>query len=119
MTILKVQLIAKTSVCTSKEDGLRLFYEIDQVMKTGEDVILDFSGVKEVISGFLNPAIGSLYGIYDDKEIISRLKFINTTEDQKDTIKLVLKWAKKYYLNRALRDRVVRDIMDDEDADDI
>lgn len=119
MITLDVHAVAKTSVCTSREDGLRLYYEIDKALKSGEDVSLDFSSVKEVISGFLNPAIGSLYGSYDEPTILSRVKFVNTTEDQKETIKLVLKWAKKYYKNKSKREQIIQDYMKDEGSDDL
>ncbi|CAM3802983.1 hypothetical protein DESA109040_21840 [Deinococcus saxicola] len=94
---LSITRIAKTSVCAAVEDGERVYEAIIREFSLGNSVNLSFKGVKFVISAFLNPAIGKLYGHYEDNYIKERLSVSDVTLEHIYIIKEVTDNAKKYF----------------------
>ena len=54
-----VREVIGTDLAVSTDNGLKVFHEIDNLLKTEEEINLDFEGVTIVITAFLNAAIGS------------------------------------------------------------
>jgi hypothetical protein len=62
----------------TKEDGLELFNQLLPLLEKGEEIILDFDGVKVLATPFMNHSLGRLmskYGIegFDSKIKLERL----------------------------------------------
>lgn len=103
---LKLTHIAKTSVCAAAEDGERVFDAIVTEFDKGNKVVVSFKDVKFVISAFLNPAIGKLYGRYDESFIREMLSVTDVTIDHVQIIKEVTDNAKKYFMLRPVFESV-------------
>ncbi|WP_295814584.1 STAS-like domain-containing protein [uncultured Deinococcus sp.] len=117
MEIVKIPLtlVAKTSVCTSSEDGERVYEEISKQIKLGNTADLSFHGVKYIISAFLNSAIGQLYRDYPEEVIRRQLTLSHVTDEQVVLLREVVVNAKKYYLNIESFERAHRQAVEEDD----
>ena len=83
--------------CVSSEDGQRIYELIVKAFMEGRRVKLSFKNIKFMLSAFLHPAIGQLYGQYDEEFILSHLEYSDKTEHHEKTLKRVITDAKAYF----------------------
>lgn len=76
--------------CIIAEDGQKLYDLVFPSLSRGEDVILNFEGVKGFASPFFNFAIGQLVSSLDISVIRSKLHFLNINEVGKIVVERVL-----------------------------
>jgi hypothetical protein len=76
-----------------RADGLRLRLEIEPSLRDGRRVEVDFFGVKEFSSAFLNSAIGDLLLPHGDLK--GRLTLINVSSNGLDLLDRVLSEARR------------------------
>ncbi len=91
-----------TNLAVSTDNGLKVFHEIDNLLKTEEKIDLDFEGITVVITAFLNAAIGSLYkdGVYSGEFLNNHLKLRNVDSNDLSLFKDVIQRAKEYFSNK-------------------
>ena len=89
--------------CITAEQGQRLLAEIEPRLLAGEAVTIDLTGVKTLLSLFLNNAIGPLFKHLDRKQLDQLLYFENPSETQRQTLDLVLQNAEAYHRNPAMK----------------
>ena len=94
--------------CITAEQGQKLLSEIQPRLLAGEEVIIDLSGVKTLLSLFLNNAVGPLFQHLDRQQFDRLLRFENPAESQRLTLDLVLKNAEAYH-----RDPTMKKAVDD------
>jgi|SRR6056297_556237 len=95
---LKIQQIIGSDAAVATESGDKVFQEINNFLKNGFSVELDFEGVEIMTTAFLNAAIGQLYsGDYTSEVLNSNIKIINVAEDDKILFKKVIDRAKEYF----------------------
>lgn len=92
--------------CITAEQGHRLFEEIQPRLLAGEVVTVDLSGVKTLLSLFLNNAVGPLFKHFDKQQLSLLLKFENPSDSQRLTLDLVLKNAESYHRDPAMKKAV-------------
>lgn len=103
--------------CVTIEDGRKISDEATECLRNGGQVVLDFTGVMTVTSSFLNPAVGALFGRFNEEDLESHLSW--TGLDRADTalLELVIENAKDYLrqpeLVRRMRDRIVSQVIED------
>ena len=83
--------------CVVSDDGERLSEQVATELSAGRCVELDFSGVKDVISAFLNPAIGSLYGRFPKDFISANLRLTGLDETDAEIVEIVRERAIRYF----------------------
>lgn len=88
-----------SETCVTQSDGELTFKKIYEAFQRKEKVILSFSGIRFVISAFLNPALGMLYKYYDSKFLNENLSIVEITKDQKEMVREVMRNAKEYWNN--------------------
>jgi len=103
--------------CVSSEDGQKLYELIVRAFKEGRPVRLSFQNVEFVISAFLHPAIGQLYGQYDESFIRSHLEISDMTEEDKTTLKRVVEDAKAYFKDPERAEQARRSVLEEDDGD--
>lgn len=113
-TYLHLATIIGSPDAVSSEDGERVFYSINEALKSGRKVNLDFGGITLLITSFLNTAVGQLYGVYDTKFIQDHLSVSNLSDEDKDTLRLVTRRAKEYFQNRKAMDEEISKILGDD-----
>lgn len=85
---------------TDMKQGDRICQLIVEAFQRKEEVIVDFFGVKTVLSTFLNNAIGALYKNYTSEFLNRSLKLENLCEDDLFIVRRVTKRAREFYQNR-------------------
>ncbi len=85
--------------CITAEDGKKLLSEIKPKLLAGEIVVIDFTGVKILLSLFLNNSIAPLYENFDQNQLNHVLFLKNTSGSQENTLTQVKISAEKYYRN--------------------
>lgn len=108
-----------TSMAVSSERAEPIFTDIKEALLQGKNVIVDFSGVKLVITAFLNIALGKLYGVEEfSKEFIeAAVRFKNTNESIEEMINEVKANSLIFYSNREegrRRNEILNDTIDGE-----
>jgi len=104
MTNKVVQLIVKQIIeketAVSSDDGETIYKKIDENLKSGDTVELDFSEISIITTAFLNTAIGQLYSIYNGEQLNAQLKLTNVAPEDKILFKKVVDRAKEYFDNK-------------------
>jgi len=97
--------------CIIKEDGQKVFDAIHDLLKNGENVILDFSEVTQFASPFFNFAIGQLLKDVDEAVLRRLLHCEKLNETGKLVVERVIENAAKYHGNKDYR-KIVDDILE-------
>jgi hypothetical protein len=74
--------------CYSQEDGHKVYKAIAPLLSKGERIELSFEGVDVVPSSFVNTALIRLLDIVSFDRIRSNLRFVNTTKQINEMIKM-------------------------------
>lgn len=82
-----------------EEDAQKIFELLKQKISRKERVVLSFDGIGLIISYFLNIAIGQLYGVFEEEEIVSSLQIEKMSPDDIEMLEIVINNAKEYYSN--------------------
>lgn len=81
--------------CISIEDGERLHGAIFESLKNGKKIILDFKGLKNITTSFLNYAVGQLVNEFSSEILNNLLIFENTTPPIKKKLEYVIENAQE------------------------
>lgn len=92
--------IIKGDTAVSTDDGDLVYQEIVVILKLGNPVELDFSGINIMTTAFLNAAIGQLYSAFTSEQLNSLLKLVNVAADDRILFKKVIERAKEYFQNK-------------------
>jgi len=98
--ILVIKDIIKVDTAVSTDDGDLVYQEIVAILKLGNPVELDFSGINIMTTAFLNAAIGQLYSAFTSEQLNSLLKLVNVAADDRILFKKVIERAKEYFQNK-------------------
>ena len=95
---IKVFEIIGSRDCISDEDGQMVYELIAKAFRNRRRVNLSFQNVLHMMSFFLHPAIGQLYGgEFDEEFILSHLEYSDITEEDTTTLERVIRDAKAYF----------------------
>jgi hypothetical protein len=100
MKEIKVSGILNSNMAVSTEEGEKIYELIRESFNRQEQVRIDFSDLKLIISTFLNASIGQLYGSYSTEFIQQHLDVQNMSQDDLNTLKLVTDRAKEYFKDK-------------------
>jgi hypothetical protein len=113
---LKIADIVGSPVWVSTEDGQKVFQEITAALSANAVVELSFANRENLITAFLNAAIGQLYGgAYEESFLKEHLGYSDTTEDDRVMLERVIQNAKRYFANRQAYDRVWDEAVDEDE----
>lgn len=112
---IKVTDAVGSDICVSSEDGGKVFDKLKVALQTDRPIVLDFSGVKIVISAFLNAAVGRLVEGVKKEDILARIQFTQIEAEDRELIDRVLENAESFYADP---DQYRRALEIEEDADE-
>lgn len=112
--IIDVAKVIDNPSALTQEQGDVINSLIVPYLKKHENITLDFSNVESMISPFLNNAIGKLYGSFTSEEIQKYLVFSKFPKEKINTLNLVISNAKKYYTNKDIFEKAVKEVIDNE-----
>ena len=79
MKIELVELIGE--ICSSLDDGQKLYRRIYAEIQKGHSVELDFAGVRKVFTPFLNASFGHLLEHYEKEKVMQKVILCNIEAD--------------------------------------
>ena len=113
---LKIFDIVGSPVWVSTEDGQKVFQEITAALSANAAVELSFADRENLITAFLNAAIGQLYGgTYEESFLKEHLIFSDTTDDDRAMLERVTENAKRYFANRQGYDQAWQGVVDEDE----
>jgi ligand-binding sensor domain-containing protein len=113
---LKIFDIAGGPVWVSTEDGQKVFDKITAAFNASRSVDLSFANRENLITAFLNAAIGQLYsGEYDETFLKEHLAFSDITDDDRVMLERAIENAKRYFANRQAYDRAWEEVIDEDE----
>lgn len=113
---LKIYDIVGGPVWVSSDDGQKVFAKIVAAFKAGRAVELSFANRENLITAFLNAAIGQLYGgQFDEVFLRDHLFFLDISDDDRAMVDRAIENAKRYFANRNAYDRAWGEVVDEDD----
>lgn len=113
---LKIFDIVGGPVWVSTEDGQKIFDKITAAFKANRSVTLSFANRENLITAFLNAAIGQLYGgDYEESFLKEHLTFSDITDDDRAMLERAIENAKRYFANRQAFDRAWEEVVDEDE----
>lgn len=113
--VLKICDIVATPIWVSADDGQKVYERISAAFKSGCTVDLSFYGKENLITAFLNAAIGQLYnGEYTEDFLEGHLNFVDISESDRAMVERAINNAKRYFANRSTYDQAWKDEIDEE-----
>src|SRR5947209_4815607 len=82
------------------EDGNSIHDQITPQIRGGHAVTLDFTGVEDVATAFLNTAVGRLYAEFSSPQLSKYLQVENLNLGGQRSLEKVLKYARRHYAAR-------------------
>jgi ligand-binding sensor domain-containing protein len=100
-------------VWVSTDDGQKVFDKISAAFKAGRSVNLSFANQQNLITAFLNAAVGQLYGgQYDEAFLKEHLAFSDISEDDRTMLERAVANARRYFANRQAYDHAWQEVTD-------
>ena len=84
-------------ICVDPNDGAVLCLRARDAIRRGEQVTLNFAGVRALTSSFLNSAIGCLVGDFPSEMIQNNLFWCGLDKEDEQLVNLVLKNVQRFY----------------------
>lgn len=115
--LLKVYEIVGGPVWVSTEDGQKVYDKIVSVFKAGHAVELSFANRGNLITAFLNAAIGQLYkGDFTEEFLTQNLSVVDISDEDRVMLDRAIENAKRYFANRSQYDEAWKqEVGDDEE----
>lgn len=114
--VLRIYDIVGGPIWVSTDDGQKVFDKIVAAFRAGRSVELSLANHQNMISAFLNAAIGQLYGgDYEEPFLQENLTFIDADEEDRIMIQRTIDNAKRYFANRPSYDQAWRSLVDDDE----
>ncbi|MEZ2715442.1 STAS-like domain-containing protein [Niallia circulans] len=110
-----VKEIIESNVAISATKGELLFNSLNATLKENEKVIVDFNGITDLTTAFLNVGIGHLYNNFSGKELNEKLEVINLDDLDKYLLSQVIERVKLNQSKEAEFEALIREVMNDAD----
>jgi hypothetical protein len=107
--------IVGSPVWVATEDGQRVYEKITTAFKVQRSVDLSFAQRQNLITAFINAAVGQLYnGDYSDEFLQTHLSFVEIADDDRAMLERAVANAKRYFANRQSYDQAWGEVVDEE-----
>lgn len=93
-----IKLSSFTNEAASRTKGAVLKHLIEEALKSGEEISVDFDGIKRFASPFFNNSFASL-GLVYGFDLLEKIELLNITDTGKSTYKTSVDNAKLIYEN--------------------
>ena len=98
--LLKIYEIVGSPIWVSTDDGQKVHDKIAAAFKAGRAVDLSFANRENLISAFLNAAVGQFYnGQLPEEFLKENLKAVDISEEDAETLRRAIENAKRYFAN--------------------
>jgi len=104
--------------CESIDDGGRLYQAIHEEIQNGRAVELDFSGVRSVITPFLNASIGKLLDLFEKETLMEKLILCHISEDHLRRVNEFIDFKYQMASDKTTLD-MMKELFEEDDLGDI
>lgn len=112
---LKIYDIVGGPIWVAAEDGQKVYEKIKAAFDAHHAVDLSFVQRENLITAFLNAAVGQLYsGEYTEDFLNENLAYVDIDEDDQALVTRAVDNAKRYFSNRAGYDQAWGEVVDEE-----
>lgn len=112
---IKVGEVIGSGIAISASKGELLFAAIDKGLKSHVKVVVDFDGITDLTTAFLNVGIGHLYNNFSSKDLNLKLEIINLDDLDKYLLQQVIERVKLNQAKEAELEALIREVIDDGD----
>jgi hypothetical protein len=113
---LKIYEIVGGPIWVAAEDGQKVYEKIVAAFRAGRAVQLSFANRGNLITTFLNTAIGQLYkGDYQEDFLRTNLVPVDITDEDKKLFDRVIENSKRFFANRPAYDSAWKEEVGDEE----
>jgi len=103
-------------VWVSTDDGQKVFEKIAAAFKANRVVELSFANRENLITAFLNAAVGQLYGgDYEESFLKEHLVFADISQDDRAMVDRAIQNARRYFANREGYDDAWGEVVDEDE----
>lgn len=103
-------------VWVSTDDGQKVFEKIAAAFKANRAVDLSFTNRENLITAFLNAAIGQLYGgAYEESFLDEHLTYSDISDDDRAMVERAVQNAQRYFANREGYDKAWGGVVDEDE----
>ncbi len=104
--------------CESIDDGGKLYQAIHEELQNGAAVELDFSGVRSVITPFLNASIGNLLDLFEKETLMEKLVLCHISADHLRRINEFIDFKHQMNSDKTTRE-MMKDMFEEDDLGDL
>jgi len=104
--------------CESIDDGAKLYQAIHKELQHGSAVELDFTGVRSVITPFLNASIGNLLDLFEKETLMEKLILCHISNDHLRRINEFIDFKHQMNSEKTTRE-MMKDLFEEDDLGDI
>lgn len=109
----KVIEVIGSNIAVSASKGELLLKELSGAIKNSTNVELDFKGITDLTTAFLNVAIGHLYKNFSSNQLNEKLRITNLDSLDMYLVKQVIDRVKKNEKEEDELKQLIREVMDD------
>lgn len=110
---IKVKDIIDSGIAISAKKGELLLASINKGLQAHSKVLVDFDGITDLTTAFLNVGIGHLYDNFSSQELNQKLEIINLDELDKYLLSQVIERVKLNQAKDAELEALIKEVMDD------
>lgn len=110
---IKVIDVIESNIAVSASKGELLLKELSEAIESSTNVELDFKGITDLTTAFLNVAIGHLYKKFSSEELNEKLRISNLDSIDLYLVKQVIDRVKKNEKEEQELKQLIREVMDD------
>ena len=104
--------------CESIDDGSKLYQAIYKELQSGAAVELDFTGVRSVITPFLNASIGKLLDLYEKETLMEKLVLCHISQDHLRRVNEFIDFRHKMNSEKTTLE-MMKELFEEDDMGDI
>lgn len=112
--IVTVKDVVQSSIAVSADKGEILHSYLEDKLKSNEKVVVDFDGITDLTTAFLNVGIGHLYNKFTGQELNQRLEIVNLDELDSYLMAQVIERVKLNQDNESKFSALVREVLDED-----
>lgn len=105
--------IIETNIAISAKKGELLYKTLNRILESNSTVTVDFEGITDLTTAFLNVGIGHLYNNYSSLELKEKLEILNLDELDEYLLSQVIERVKMNESKDAEFEALVREVMND------
>ncbi|CCU57721.1 STAS-like domain-containing protein [Bacillus subtilis] len=107
--------VIQTNVAISAKKGEVLYNALNKELGKNQNVIVDFEGITDLTTAFLNVGIGHLYNSFSSQELNEKLDIINLDDLDQYLLVQVIERVKLNQSKEEEFEALIREVMNDGD----